>query len=54
MGQPPLGDDKPELKFPESLPHSGMEELHDYCLSGGRVILSATMAVQKNIAKKSE
>lgn len=38
MGQPPLGDDKPELKFPESLPHSGMEELHDYYLSRGQVI----------------
>lgn len=54
MGQPPLGDDKPELKFPESLPHSGMEELHGYYLSRGQIILSTTMAVQKSIAKKTE
>lgn len=53
MGQPPSGDDKPELKFPEALPHKWHGRA-TWLLSFKRTsILSATVAAQRSIAKKN-
>lgn len=53
MGQPPSGDDKPELKFPEALPHKWHGRA-TWLLSFKRTsTLSATVAAQRSIAKKN-